>query len=59
MNLRDQEYIENRLLAPATDLSDAIERLRRIGRDDLADRLSESMRRLIDECRAVRRELIS
>jgi hypothetical protein len=54
---RDREYIENRLLAPAVELSDAVGRLRQAGENAAADRLTAAMATLIDECRAVRADL--
>jgi hypothetical protein len=58
LGLRDLEYVENRLTAPVTDLLDAIERLRRCGKDEQAERLMRAAQELTDECRAVRHELV-
>lgn len=58
MNSRDLEYIESRLLAPASDLLDAVERLGRVGEEAAADRLMEGVKRLTDLCREERRMLV-
>jgi len=58
MNGRDLDYIETRLLAPATELSDGIERLRKIGESEVADRLIEALKALTDVCRTERRLLV-
>lgn len=57
MKARDREYVENRLLAPAPDLLDAIERLRETGHGAEAQRLADALADLTDVCRAVRNEL--
>lgn len=51
---RDQEYIENRLLAPAPALAEAVGRLRQVGRTDVADFLLEANKMLMDSVRAAR-----
>lgn len=57
MNSRDREYLENRLLAPAIEGGAAVVRLRALGLDAEADRVSRAIATLVDECRAVRRDL--
>lgn len=57
MNNRDREYIENRLMAPAAGLGEAMERLRDLGRHDEYDKLMAANRDLHDACRSVRRYL--
>jgi len=57
MKSRDLEYIQNRLAAPAVELLDAIERLRRVGEPAVADRLMEGAQRLTDLCRTESRLL--
>lgn len=57
LNRRDVEFIENRLLAPAPELHDAIERLRSRGHRELGDRVAAALQNMTDECRAVRRVL--
>jgi hypothetical protein len=57
MTSRDQEYIENRLLAPAPELGDAIARLRQNGEASSAEVLSIALANLTDICRTVRYQL--
>lgn len=55
--LRDWDYIEARLLAPANDASQAHGRLRQIGYTAEADKLMEAMKTFNDSCRAIREEV--
>jgi hypothetical protein len=57
MNNRDREYIESRLLSPATEVGEAIERLRREGHNAEADVLLNAVADLVDQCRYVRYKL--
>jgi hypothetical protein len=57
MNARDYDYIEGRLLTPATDLLDARQRLDACGEHEAANRLMRAVQALTDECRAIRHEL--
>jgi hypothetical protein len=57
VNTRDYDYIENRLLDPLGNVTEACGRLRQVGRPDLADRVMRAAQEFTDECRAVRREL--
>jgi len=59
IGLRDEEYIDNRLTAPASDALDAAGRLRQCGQADLADRVIEAVATLTDTCREIRQELRS
>ena len=59
MNARDHEYIENRLLAPAVDILDVIERLVKNGKHKEAKRLRHAVADLADICRSVRQDLFS
>jgi hypothetical protein len=58
MTGRDLEYIEARLLAPASDLLDVIERLRKVDEGGAASRLMTGLIRLTDLCREERRMLV-
>jgi hypothetical protein len=55
-SLRDIEYIENRLLAPAIECTEAIERLREIGESEIAARLMSELAEFTEKCRAARRD---
>jgi hypothetical protein len=57
MRTRDYDYIEARLLVPANELSDAIERLKMVGESKFAARLVDALADLMDVCRDVRRDL--
>lgn len=57
MNSRDQEYVENRLIAPATEATEAITRLRRAGEHQAAEKVMAALQEFTDVCRAVRHEL--
>lgn len=54
---RDFDYIEARLLAPCTDALDAVERLREVGENELADALLSATQEFTDNCRKARRIL--
>jgi hypothetical protein len=56
---RDLDYIETRLLAPATNASDAIERLRHIGQTELADEVMTGLQAFTDVCRKARTDLVA
>jgi len=58
MNMRDFEYIENRLMAPGVDAMDAAERLEATGYPDLAKLVVDAVADLTTKCREVRVELI-
>jgi hypothetical protein len=58
MTGRDLEYIENRLLAPATELLEAVERLQQVGESAMAQRLMAGLADLTDLCREERRMLV-
>lgn len=58
MTSRDLEYIENRLLAPASELLEAIERLGQVGENATAARLMDGLAQLTDLCREERRMLV-
>jgi hypothetical protein len=57
MGIRDQEYIENRLLDPGP-APEACERLRKVGRADLADEVAWAARNYVDRLRNVRARLL-
>jgi len=54
---RDFDFVEARLLAPASDAMDAIERLQDCGATAQATRLLDALARFTDECREIRRTL--
>lgn len=56
MKVRDYDYIEARLFAPIT-ATEAIERLREVGRPELGERIMLAAQVFTDECRAVRYEI--
>jgi hypothetical protein len=58
MTGRDLEYIENRLMAPASELLEAIERLRQVGEGQMAAELMEGLATLTDLCREQRMQLV-
>jgi hypothetical protein len=51
---RDFEYIENRLVSPAPEVVEAIERLRKLGQVEEARDLMTALKTFTDECRRVR-----
>jgi hypothetical protein len=55
---RDLEFIESRLFRPASDVYEAIGRLREVGHGYHADRLTEALQRFTDSCRAIRYAII-
>lgn len=55
---RELAYIEDRLLAPCSDAWEALERLRKLGRNEEADRLFKSIKDFTDATRALRRDLL-
>lgn len=60
MNLRDLEYIENRLMTPVITVGEAYARLRDTGGPDvrpLTDKLMKAMQDFTDVCREVRQEV--
>lgn len=57
MRSRDFDYVETRLLAPDTPLSEAYERLLAMGEERLANQLMRARQTLNEDCRAVRRAL--
>lgn len=60
MKSRDRDYIEDRLLAPAIPLNEAIERLFETGEAKAAEaatQLSNAAATLTDECREARKQL--
>jgi hypothetical protein len=57
MRPRDWEYVEVRLLAPATEVLNAITRLRAHGEPELANRVMAALQTFTDECRQVRYDL--
>jgi len=57
MKSRDRDYIEDRLLAPAVPLNEAIERLFEAGEPVAASELSLAATILNDVCRDVRFKL--
>ena len=60
MKARDRDYIEDRLLAPAVPLTEAIERLYETGDEDASDaaaQLGQISAELHDACREVRHKL--
>lgn len=56
MRIRDYDFIETRLMDTGS-ATEGAHRLRRVGRDDLADRIMEAAKKFNDECRAVRMEI--
>lgn len=58
MKQRDYDYIEKRLLAPATEAMEALERLALNGEDFLANQLRFQLSRFIDGCRDIRVQLM-
>jgi len=58
MNARDRDYIESRLVAITAPASEAIDRLRAVGRADLADELLGHARVFNDAVRRVRYRLL-
>lgn len=58
MNLRDSEFIDNRLSDPGPAV-EAIDRLRKTGNDDLADQVMVVARTYLDNLREIRHEFRS
>jgi hypothetical protein len=56
MNLRDLEYIENRLMDPGP-ATETCERLRNAGMSDLADDVMEAAKTYLNTLRVVRYEM--
>lgn len=56
MTSRDEEYIHNRLVDPGPS-TEAVERLRKVGMDDLADRVTEAAAVYLDTLREIRKEV--
>lgn len=54
MRARDYDYIEERLLIAGSDAAEAVPRLRDTGHPDLAQRLTEAIKALRYETRAIR-----
>jgi hypothetical protein len=57
VNKRDAWYIEDRLLAPATEVLSAVTRLKEVGEPEAAARVMAAVADLTDVCREVRQEL--
>ena len=58
LRVRDVDYIEHRLLAPAVTAGEAYDRLLKVGESSLAERLMKAMVTFTDECRAIRQEVV-